>query len=107
MDNRIATKMPVIKVSRRAESMTRVETSVEGGVKSVKIDADIRKQLADNGVRCARFDEGLRAAVSDQRFAIDDVLISFGVAAKVIVVIEDQDCFVWPCLLYTSPSPRD
>ena len=99
VDERVLPKLFGVEVGGRAEPMARVKTLIESAIKSVEVYTNIGEQVAIDGVCRARFNEGLRPAIADQCLSVNCVLIAFGVAAKVIVVIEDQDCFVWPVLL--------
>src|SRR5690606_20653144 len=60
-------------------------------VEALHVDADFRQQsFGDAGVPGRRID-GFSAAVADARRAADGELIALGVAAEVVMVIENQD----------------
>src|SRR5262249_55851018 len=70
----------------------RIEPTVERGLETRYIDAEIAQQgLGDIApVRAGRVDR-LAAAVADDAAAVECELVALGVAAEIVVVVEDQD----------------
>ena len=63
------------------------KAEVKGGIKALKVNANALKEGLDLWPRVVWFNQGLRTAISNELAAINVVLIAFGVATKVIVVI--------------------
>jgi hypothetical protein len=76
-----------------------IKTSIKCSIEPKQIDTYVSKQLTNNRVCHPRLDKCLGAAIGDQGFAIDHMLVAPCVAAEVIVVIQNENLFVDAMLL--------
>ena len=87
--------------------MALVELLVVGGVESLGVNTEISQEALDHiGVSRWCF-EGLIAPVTDERSTTDLKLVASGVAAEVVVVVEDQDARLRPLLQEEVRGPPD
>ena len=70
----------------------RIEPALEGGIEARDVDAEILEQTLGHGAveRLGRL-QRLAAAVAQDQAAIEAELVALGVAAEVVVVVQDQD----------------
>ena len=63
------------------------KAEIKSGLEALKVNANALKESFDLRSCVVWFNQGLRTAISNELAAINGVLIAFGVATKVIVVI--------------------
>ena len=74
----------------------RIEIALEGGLEPRDVDAEIAQQaLGHRAVERVRRLQRLAAAVADDAAAIEREFVALGVAAEIVVVVEDQDAGGW------------
>ena len=83
----IAPKVSGIEIGSGAEAVSAIKALIKSGIKPKQVHADVCKQLTNDWVCHPWLDERLRAAIGDQRFAIDHMLIAPGMTAEIVVVI--------------------
>ena len=77
------------------------------GFEFLRIDAKIKHQLFHNRAEIARRLQGLRAAVAQQKFAVGGgELVALGMAAEIIVIVENEDARVFALLLAVEIGRR-
>ena len=78
-----------INATRQAVALQ--ERPVISTLKSLEIDAEIPQQLVRNFTEMGRIFHGLAASVTNQGTVSHPELIALGMAAEVVVVVEDQN----------------
>ncbi len=74
------------------EPQRRIEPALEGGLEPRDVHAEIAQQaLGDGAVKRIRRLQRLAAAIADDAAAIERELVPLGVAAEIVVIVEDQD----------------
>src|SRR5207253_2543063 len=82
-----------------------IERAVERGLERGEVDAEVVQQpLGDGAVERVGRLERLAAAVTDDRNAVDRELVALGVAAEIVVVVEDEDARVVPGRAAVEPG---
>ena len=70
----------------------RIELALEGGLEPGDVDAKIAQQaLGDGAVERFRRLQRLAAAIADDAAAVEGELVALGVAAEIVVIVENQD----------------
>ena len=77
---------------------------IKSAFKTLEINANALKEGFDCWSCVVGLDECLRPAISNELAAINSVFIAFGVATKVVVVIQNQNLFVRPVCLSIEKS---
>jgi hypothetical protein len=78
---------------------------LEGGLEALHVDAEFPQQaLADVAPPRIRRVDRLAAAVTDDQAAIEHEFVALGVAAKIVVVVEDEDAGLRPMRAAIEPG---
>ena len=77
---------------------------IKSAFKTLEINANALEEGFDCWSCVVGLDECLRPAISNELAAINSVFIAFGVATKVVVVIQNQNLFVRPVCLSIEKS---
>ena len=86
------------------ETQRRIELALKGGLEPGDVDAKIAQQApGDGAVKRFRRLQRLAAAIADDAAAIEAEFVPLGVAAKIVVIVENQDTGGW---LGTMVEPR-
>ena len=80
------------------------EAYVIGRCETLQIDANIFEQIEDHLARIFRFHNALGSAVADAGFPINHMLIAFSMATKIVMIVQNQDFFVYAVLLLKKIS---
>ena len=92
----VAAEVLAAEEHRGTEAARGVEVPVERRVEEVEVHAEVVQQRPGGGAEGRRRVQRLRAAVAQDRPPAEGELVALGVAAEVVVVVEDQDAGVRP-----------
>ena len=105
---RVATKCLAGEEQAARQAERPIEVAVERGFEAREVDAELAHEVLGNrAVQRLRRLHRLAAAVADDPAAVERELVALGVAAEVVVVVEDQDAGPWADGAPVEPRRRE
>jgi len=94
-------------VKKRGGAQFRIEVLVVGFVERFRLDADLVKQgFGDIAILVGTFD-GLRSTVAQQHPPAGAKFVAFGMAAEIVMIVQDENARTFPCASAKEISGRE
>ena len=91
-DQPVSAESRLVEEHRAAHPAAGIVVAIKRGFEAADIDAQILEQaVGHRAEQCLWRLQRFGAAIADQRLAADGEFVAFGVAAEIIVIVEDQD----------------